>query len=87
MSSPALGVGYPGDLLLKSAVGLAPTVAGSGVPGVRYLGLVANAHAANVPGFRGTVFLRRRLGDLYPPLARSSMAARGVSDAPSNDRR
>jgi hypothetical protein len=40
---PAPGVGHPGDLLLKPAMALAETVNGSGVPVVRYLGLMAKA--------------------------------------------
>ena len=59
-------MGYPGDLLFKSAMGLAATVAGIGVPSVRYLGLVANAHTGNVVGFYRSVSLRARLVDLYP---------------------
>jgi len=60
-------VGHPSDLLLKSAMGLVAAVTGSGVLGVRYLGLVANAQTGNVPGFCGTVSLRARLVDLYSP--------------------
>ena len=59
-------MGDAGGLLLKSAVDLAATVAGSGVPGIWYLGVMADAQTANVSGFCGTRFLRRRLGDLYP---------------------
>lgn len=80
-------MGHAGNLLLKSAVGLAAIVAGSGVPGLWYLGFMANTQAPDVPGFCGTVFLRRRLGDLYPPFQRSPMATRGGSDAPGNNRR
>jgi hypothetical protein len=70
-------VGHPGDLLLKSALGLVATVAGSGVLGVRYLGLMANAQTENVLGVCRTVSLRPRLVDLYPSFPRSSMATRG----------
>ena len=87
LSRPAPGMGDPGDLLLKSAVGLDATLAGSGAPGVRHLGLVANAQTGNVSDFCGTVSLRGRVGDLHPPFQRSPMATRGVSDAPGNDRR
>ena len=60
-------MGHPGDLLLKSAMALVATIARSGVLGVRYLGLVANAQTKNVPGFCRTVSLRARLVDQYPP--------------------
>ena len=62
-------------------------VAGGGVFGFRYLGLVADAQTANALGFCRIVSLRARLVDLYPPFPRSSMAARGVGDAPGNHRR
>ena len=68
-------------------MGLVATVAGSGVLGVRYLGLVANAQTGNVPGFCRAVSLRPRLVDLYLPLPRSSMATRGLDNAPGNHRR
>ena len=85
MPTLASGVGHPGDLLLKSAMGLAANVAGSGVPGVRYLGLMANAQTGNGSGLCGTVSLRARLVDLNTSLPRSSMATGSVRDATSNN--
>ena len=84
---PAPGMGHPGDLLLKSALGLVTTVAGSSVPGVRYLGLMANAQTRNVPGFRRIVSLCPRLVHLHPPFPQSSMATGGVGNAPGNNQR
>src|SRR5262249_27188570 len=52
-SSPAPGVGHPGDLLLKSTIGLVATVSGGSVPGVRYLGLMATRRPGMSLGFAG----------------------------------
>jgi hypothetical protein len=49
--------------------------------------VVANAQTGNVPGFCRAVSLRPRLVDLYLPLPRSSMATRGLDNAPGNHRR
>jgi len=46
-------------------MGLAETVAGSGVRGVQYLGSVADAQTGNVPGFCRCVSLRAGLVDLF----------------------
>ena len=59
-------MGHLGDLLLKSAVGLVATVAGSGLLNLRYLGLVANAQTTNVSRLRGSVSLRACLVALHP---------------------
>jgi len=80
-------MGHLGHLLLKPSMGLVATVAGSGVPGVRYLGLMANTQTASALGFRRTVSLRARLVDLHPSFPRSSMATRSVGNAPGNHRR
>ena len=59
----------PGDLLLKSAMGLVTTAAGSSVPGIRYLGLMADVQTTNVSGLRGSVSLRACLVVLHSPFA------------------
>ena len=69
LSSRAHRVGHSRALLFKSAMGLAATVAGGGVFGVRYLGLMGDAETTNVSRLRGSVSERACLVALHPPFA------------------
>ena len=69
LSSHAHRVGHSRALLFKSAMGLAATVAGGGVFGVRYLGLMGDAETTNVSRLRGSVSERACLVALHPPFA------------------
>ena len=69
LSSRAHRVGHSRALLFKPAMGLAATVAGGGVFGVRYLGLMGDAETTNVSRLRGSVSERACLVALHPPFA------------------
>ena len=69
LSSRAHRVGHSRALLFKFAMGLAATVAGGGVFGVRYLGLMGDAETTNVSRLRGSVSERACLVALHPPFA------------------
>lgn len=85
-SVPDDSLGDAGDLLLESALGMDARSTSVGICLVLGLGVVGNATSETAKVVRGCVRGDRGLVDLYPPFPRSSLATRGVGNAPGNNR-